>query len=80
MIRGSLVSVIYSQTLRLPCDSAKSSAALTLMSTDVDRIALTAQKAFDLWACPIEIAVAIFLLAREVGWACVAPTLLALGG
>ena len=56
----------------------KDTAALTLMSTDVDRIALTLEKNHEIWASTIETAVAVYLLEREFGWTCVAPVVLAL--
>ncbi|RHZ63440.1 uncharacterized protein CDV56_107137 [Aspergillus thermomutatus] len=50
MIRGSLVSIIYRKTLRLHLNEAKSSAALTLASSDVDRIGLTVESGHEIWA------------------------------
>jgi len=47
------------------------------MSADVDRIALTAEKAYQIWAGTIEVAIAIYLLQRQIGWACIAPLILA---
>lgn len=79
MIRGCLVSIIYDKTMQLPSTTAKGSAALTLMSSDVDRIALTAETAYEIWAGLLEIGIAIYLLERQIGWACIAPLLLAVG-
>jgi ATP-binding cassette subfamily C (CFTR/MRP) protein 1 len=78
MARGSLVSIIYHKTLRLKLSSTKNTAALTLMSTDVDRIALTLEKIHEIWASTIETVVAVYLLERQFGLACVAPVTLAL--
>jgi len=47
------------------------------MSADVDRIALTAEKAYQIWAGTIEVAIAIYLLQRQIGWGCIAPLILA---
>lgn len=79
MIRGSLVGVIYAKTLKLQSSKAQDSAALTLMSSDVDRISLTAETAYEIWAGIVEAAVGIWLLERQVGWACVVPLILAAG-
>lgn len=79
MIRGSLVGIIYDKTLRIQFSKAKDSAALTLMSSDVDRIALTAETAYEIWAGIVEAAVGIWLLERQVGWACIVPLILAAG-
>ena len=78
MIRGSLVSIIYHKTLKLHLNEAKSSAALTLASSDVDRIGLTVESAHEIWASSIETMLALVLLQRQLGWACIAPVLLAL--
>lgn len=73
MVRGALVGLIYRTTLSLDAKTAKDSAALTLMSTDLESIA-TGFEVFDsLWADPIEIGVAIYLLYNQVGLAFVAP-------
>ena len=60
----------------MPSAAAKSSAALTLMSSDVDRIALTTVTAYEIWAGILETAIALYLLERQIGWACIAPVLL----
>ncbi|THC99810.1 hypothetical protein EYZ11_000740 [Aspergillus tanneri] len=78
MIRGSLVSIIYRKTLRLHLNEAKSSAALTLASSDVDRIGLTVESGHEIWASSIETILALVLLERQLGWASIAPVLLAL--
>ncbi|GAB1216265.1 hypothetical protein ATERTT37_005475 [Aspergillus terreus] len=78
MIRGSLVSIIYRKTLRLHLNEAKSSAALTLASSDVDRIGLTVESGHEIWASSIETILALVLLQRQLSWASIAPVLLAL--
>ena len=78
MIRGSLVSVIYRKTLDLNSNIEHGSAAITLMSTDIDRIARSMSKAHEIWASSIETCIAIYLLERQIGWACVAPLVIAL--
>jgi ATP-binding cassette subfamily C (CFTR/MRP) protein 1 len=79
MVRGSLVSMIYSTTLNLNSTvaSKEGSSALTLMSTDVERICSGLENAHEMWASPIEVIVAIYLLERQVGVACVVPGLVA---
>ncbi|KAH8653666.1 hypothetical protein BX600DRAFT_84245 [Xylariales sp. PMI_506] len=76
--RGSLVAMIYSKTFELSLSEAEKSASLTLMSADVERIALTCEKIFDIWAGAIETIVAVYLLERQIGWACIAPLLISL--
>ena len=79
MVRGSLVSVIYRKTLDLNSNVEHGSAAITLMSTDIDRIARSMNNAHEIWASSIETCIAIYLLERQIGWACVAPLAIALG-
>lgn len=73
MVRGSLVSLIYAESLALEDQNDDLSAAVTLMSTDVDRICQSLVLLHDLWARPLELAVGIGLLARQIGWVCVMP-------
>lgn len=77
-IRGALISIIYHKTLQLSLTGADTSAALTLMSTDTDRICFVLQRINELWAGIIEFAIATFLLEQQVGAACVAPAFVGL--
>jgi ATP-binding cassette subfamily C (CFTR/MRP) protein 1 len=79
MVRGGLICLIFDATLRLDGVTAGESAAVTLMSTDIDRIAQGIELSDNLWAAPIEIAIAIFLLQRQLGLACLAPAAIAIG-
>ncbi|KAF5649387.1 canalicular multispecific organic anion transporter 1 [Fusarium sp. NRRL 52700] len=78
MVRASLVSLIYDRTLKLDLVEAKDSAALTLMSTDVERIGQGLQFIHEIWATPAEFGVAIFLLQREVALGSLAPVVIVL--
>ncbi|KFY61345.1 hypothetical protein V497_03025 [Pseudogymnoascus sp. VKM F-4516 (FW-969)] len=71
MIRGALVSIVYSKTLIVQGGAFDNAAALTLMSTDVDRIASSLQTVHEIWANVIELSIAIYLLQRQVGVATV---------
>lgn len=71
MIRGALVSIVYSKTLLIQDGAFDNAAALTLMSTDVDRIASSLQNIHEIWANVIELGIAIYLLQRQVGVATV---------
>lgn len=78
MIRGALTCLIYDKTLMLDPDIANDSAVVTLMSTDIERIMQGLERFDSLWASPIEIGVALYLLERELGLACLAPVVLTL--
>ncbi len=73
------MAVVYGKTVELASREAKSSASLTPMSTDVDRVAITVEKVFDIWAGAIEIILALYLLERQIGWACIGTVLVSLG-
>jgi ATP-binding cassette subfamily C (CFTR/MRP) protein 1 len=83
MVRGSLVNAIYAQTLELSITSLSESAAITLMSSDVERICDAILPIHSMWSSPMEIALAIWLLQKEVGLALLGPlfiTALAISG
>ncbi|KAJ4396574.1 hypothetical protein N0V93_000795 [Gnomoniopsis smithogilvyi] len=69
-VRGGLVALIFDKAIALDASTAKDSAAVTLMSTDIDGIASALQKIHDIWASFIELGLAIFLLERQIGSAC----------
>lgn len=77
-IRGSLVSIIYKNMLTIRADSGNSSAALSLMSTDVDRITMTSFNFVNLLPSLIQFAIALYILGDEVGASCVAPVIVCL--
>ena len=83
MVRGSLVNAIYAQTLDVSVTSLDESAAVTLMSSDVERICDALLPIHNLWSSPLEIALAIWLLQKEIGLALLGPlfiTALAISG
>ncbi|OJJ03355.1 hypothetical protein ASPVEDRAFT_133501 [Aspergillus versicolor CBS 583.65] len=76
MMRGGLISLIYDTTLQLDMQAANEAAAVTLMSTDIDRIVAGFEWADALWAGPIEIAVAIYMLYTRIGLSCLGPVIM----
>lgn len=79
MFRGTVVSFIYAKTLRLQSGVYDESKAVTLMSTDVDKIATNIENVLEIWARVAEIGIGIWLLERQLGWVCVAPVIVTLG-
>lgn len=73
MFRGATVSLIYSRALQIQDGLYDESASITLMSTDTDRVALAIYHLNEVWSRLIEVAIAIFLLARQIGWVAVIP-------
>lgn len=79
MVRCGLTAKIYHHTMVLTSTQLKDSAAVTLMGTDVERIAETLKFVHELWASIPEIGVAVWLLARQVSGASVVPLIICLG-
>ncbi|EED17225.1 multidrug resistance-associated protein, putative [Talaromyces stipitatus ATCC 10500] len=79
MIRGGLVTLVYDATLKLHSSKATDAAAVTHMSTDIDQITQGMTNFDVLWAAPIEVGLAIYILWREIGLACLAPVGIAVG-
>ncbi|EAW08899.1 putative ABC transporter [Aspergillus clavatus NRRL 1] len=73
MVRGCLVTTIYRRTLALSTHELEESAAVTLMSTDVEQVMLAVEDTHEVWANVAQIGLAVWLLERQVSWACVAP-------
>ncbi|KAL4914137.1 P-loop containing nucleoside triphosphate hydrolase protein [Aspergillus aurantiobrunneus] len=73
MIRGAIISMVYSKACTLNLRDADPAESVTLMSADIERIVQGWQTLHEMWANIVEIALAIFLLERELGVACVVP-------
>jgi len=72
LFRGCCISLIYDSTLTM-IDSSKGSEAVTLMSADIQSCLGVLPSLNELWASLIEIVVAIYLLARQMGAFCIVP-------
>ncbi len=73
MLRACLVTAIYETTTTLPSYGNDNAAAVTLMNTDVTRIRGSLRDAHECWANVVEVAIACYLLERQLGAAFVAP-------
>lgn len=73
-----LVSAIYVKSTEIP-QPGDEPKALTLMSADLERIRFGLRSMHNLWASPIEIAIASWLLYRQLGLAFLAPVLVVTG-
>jgi len=73
ILRGVLVTAIFNKTTEISITALDNSAAVTLMSTDVERIVRGLRKFNELWASVIQIIFATWLLQREIGLPCLAP-------
>lgn len=77
MVRGTLVSSIYYKTTEISITALDNSAAVTLMSTDVERIEVGLRVTHELWANVVQVGLATWLLQRELGLACLVPIVVA---
>jgi len=76
MMRGELVTLIYAKMLKLQIANVNESAAMTLMGTDVQRIAETFHELLiDIIPSIVQVAIAMYLLYVQLGIVCVAPIL-----
>ncbi|KYK57921.1 hypothetical protein DCS_04934 [Drechmeria coniospora] len=75
IFRGASVSLIYSEALRTQAGVYDDSAAVTLMSTDVDQITACLTELNECWARAIEVALGLYLLAQQLGYVCVVPVI-----
>ena len=77
MVRACLVSAIYRKVLETKIHVSDDSAAVTLMSTDLERIANGLRSLHEFWANTAEVGIATWLLTRELGAASIIPVLTA---
>ena len=73
MARGCLAGAIYKKTTEAKISVADDSAAITLMSTDIEAIRRGFMFIHEFWANLVEVALASWLLERQLGVAFVAP-------
>ncbi|KAL7924395.1 multidrug resistance-like protein [Trichoderma austrokoningii] len=74
MMRGSLIPLIYEKTLQVDSTSpsrSTPSGTLTLVSTDIETISGGIMLFHETWSNILEIGIAIYLLERQLGAACV---------
>lgn len=80
LLRAFLILAIYHKTARVPHVGEGDSAAVTLMGADVERVYTGLRLVHELWANAIQIALAAWLLQRQLGLAFLAPLVVVLLG
>jgi hypothetical protein len=75
MFRGATISLIYDRSLLISEDGCDKSAAVSLMSNDVDQIAFCLEELNECWSRLIEVFVGIPLLTFQLGWVSIVPLL-----
>ncbi|KAI8633154.1 putative ABC transporter [Xylariaceae sp. FL1651] len=78
MIRGMLLTAVQSHSLTLSVESVSDKAALTLISTDINRIGTSLLNLDNTFAAPLEALGAVGLLVRQTGISSIGPVALAL--
>ncbi|KAH8710451.1 ABC transporter atnG [Beauveria bassiana] len=73
MMRTSLIATVLHFGAQMEPGEKKGSAALTLITVDVNRIAVSFFFIHDFWIAPLETAFAFWLLAGQVGWGSLGP-------
>lgn len=79
MFRGASVCLIYDKALQTRDGVYDESAAVTLMSTDVDQITECFTELNECWARSVEVILGVYLLAKQLGWVCIVPIALVIG-
>jgi len=80
MTRGALVPMIYSKLLQTKINAADQSAALTLMTTDVENIVETFWRLIlDPWSCILQLGICVYLLYQQLGAVCCVPIIVIFG-
>ncbi|GLI76012.1 hypothetical protein PoHVEF18_004278 [Penicillium ochrochloron] len=77
-IRAGLISLIYRQTNKMNAAEFKSESSITLMGTDVERIVRHFWSIHEAWAGPVDVAIGVFLLARQLGITSLIPAVISL--
>jgi len=75
-IRGSLVTIIFDKMLLVRAENNNAAAAVSLMSTDVDRITMTTFMCIHLFPDIVQLAIGLYILSTQLGATAVAPVIL----
>ncbi|GKT92102.1 ABC multidrug transporter [Colletotrichum tofieldiae] len=77
-IRGALIAIIYQNMLSIRAETGNSEAAVSLMSTEVERITVTAQYSLSIIPNLIQLGFALWILSSQLGGVSVAPVIIAI--
>lgn len=77
-IRGSLIALVFQRNVNTRPVDMGDITGVTLMGTDVERIVSGMQMFNELWGSLLDVAVAAWLLERQLSLACLAPIVLIL--
>ncbi|CAN9446968.1 unnamed protein product [Alternaria alternata] len=72
-MRGGLISMLYNKATEVTLTDMDPASSITLMSADVERIVTGMETGHEVWSNTLEIALAMYLLERQLGAACAIP-------
>jgi len=75
-VRGALVGSIFKSMLDVRPETGNSSSALSLMSTDVERITITAYVLINIFPDVIQVALALWILSTQLGTSSISAIIL----
>jgi hypothetical protein len=78
-LKGGLEAVTYQRTLETRTANSGDITAISVIGTDIPRIVESFKEIHELWAAPVDIAVAVWLLEQQLSVACVTPGVISLG-
>ncbi|KAL2817069.1 hypothetical protein BDW59DRAFT_175603 [Aspergillus cavernicola] len=73
VLRGSVIPSLFHHALHLDISDTSGEDSLTLINTDLETIGQGIRVLHEIWASSVEIGIAIWLLARQIHLACLAP-------
>ncbi|KAF5519012.1 ABC transporter atnG [Colletotrichum aenigma] len=76
-LRGCILAAVYEKTLGIDPARCDTTAAVPLISTDMERIIAGFKDFHEIWANTVQVAISVWLLYRELRLACVAPAVVA---
>lgn len=72
-LRSTLHTTILRKTTQAPCTTGSDATAITLMSTDLDRVVRGGQVIHELWAILAQVGIGCYLLQGQLGLAFLSP-------
>jgi ATP-binding cassette, subfamily C (CFTR/MRP), member 1 len=79
VLRGGMIAIVYQKMMILPLGNVNQSSAMSIMGADVDTLAESLHLLIcDSWANIIQLGIATYLLANELGAVCIAPLVVAI--
>lgn len=79
MARGLLIGAVITKASILPINDQTHDSTISLISADAERICSDIRNMYEVWANVIELGLAVYLLARQLGIITIVPVVIAAG-